>query len=61
MKCSYCGNTLSSRRVPTGKTGPYCKPLYAEQSYCPYCEWKGNTGPGKWLRDTIIIINQGRR
>lgn len=52
-RCPTCKNAMSTRRVLSRFTGPFCSPKYEVQEYCAYCEWKGTTGPGKQLRELI--------
>jgi hypothetical protein len=51
-KCSVCNNQLATVAVhyPGGPMGTRIKKM---ETYCPYCNWKGTSGPGKQLRDVI--------
>jgi len=54
MNCSKCGNEMRKRTVKSKKyTGPKGVPVYEKQSYCPYCEWKGDAGIGATLKQAI--------
>jgi hypothetical protein len=53
MKCKTCGNPKETRRVRSLVTGPMGRPTTVAEVFCPYCEWKGISGPGKQLRDLI--------
>jgi len=57
MQCNICGNNLKTRKVLANYTGPFCSKVYARETYCEYCEWKGTTGPGKQLREAIAEKN----
>ena len=54
-KCQRCGNELVSRpykkQVYKGM-GVYRNKTYYE-SICEYCIWKGDSGPGKQLKQLI--------
>jgi len=56
MKCRKCGNELVlmpvKKKVHLGM-GRYATRPDGHRVICTYCEWKGNTGPGKELRETI--------
>jgi len=61
--CSTCKNKLYQRTYKEKIHHKYRQPgwFYTEklvtQDYCPYCEWKGATGPGKHLREIIAQNN----
>jgi len=59
MKCDVCSNELKSRRIRTQFTGPLGKPFfkYEIKSFCSYCQWKGNSGPGAELKHIIKEMN----
>jgi len=57
--CPKCKNQLQTRAVFSGKTGPMGKKLTKQVAWCPYCEWKGDSGPGKDLKNAIKAHNNG--
>ncbi len=52
-RCDTCNNLLETRRVETSYCRILNRPLYEKQTYCPYCEWKGDAGTGKQLKELI--------
>ncbi len=58
MNCPTCKNEMNTRRIPKRNQGPYGVTVWERQHFCPYCEWKGTTGPGKQLRDIIKETNR---
>lgn len=48
-----------SKRKERMYTCPVCKNNRTE-SYCGYCVWKGNEGPGKRLRDMVARMRDER-
>ena len=59
MQCSKCNNELKTRMVSLGHIGPYCRERFTKETYCPYCEWKGDSGAGKELKELISKLNKG--
>jgi len=57
--CSRCNNYIWTRKVLRKTTGPLCTPLYKEEEYCEYCEWKGDSGPGKLMK--VLLGTDNRR
>jgi len=56
MKCDKCNNQLKQRKIYLGMIGPECTKMYGEESYCAYCEWKGDAGAGQTLKELIKEI-----
>jgi len=52
-QCPTCKNQIGTRKVLQDHKGPMCSPRYINEPFCPYCEWKGTTGPGAQLRAII--------
>jgi len=59
MQCSKCNNELKVRRIPRRNVGPYGITVWERETYCPYCEWKGDSGIGKEFKELISKINKG--
>ena len=60
--CPTCKNQMATRQVrDLESTGCLGKPLFKRVLYCPYCEWKGITGPGKQLREILKEYNNETR
>jgi len=44
---------MEVRKIFKDYKGPFCRARFTKGKYCPYCEWKGDAGPGKQLKDII--------
>jgi len=53
MNCSTCNNQLQHHKVSHPMRGAMGKTTTTIETYCPYCEWKGNAGPGLQLKEII--------
>ena len=51
--CPTCKNPMEIRKIFKDYKGPFCRKRFTKEKYCPYCEWKGTSGPGKQLKDII--------
>jgi hypothetical protein len=53
MKCSICGNALSTYKPQNIFKLKSWKQKDNNITFCSYCEWKGTTGAGEQLRNII--------
>jgi len=59
--CTRCNNPLKVSHLRERShrgMGVYKMVIVATKEWCPYCDWKGDTGPGTELKETIKQANK---